>query len=525
MPSTGVKRHPIIQSRSSRYRVFTFVFTAQPLGIMYLHRSATVRGLHTRMLVLLTTFTVMSALAAVVSIVLTPPFQTPDAFTQFDRAVQISRGDLVGAVAHRHAGGYLPSGVLVAERPFRALPHRYQVKVSLRDFQQAAKGAWTRSTVFVSFAATTEYPPVAYLPAALALGAARLSGLSVLASYYVVEFVNAAVFIALVAWSLTQLQFGEATIVAAVAMLPMELALAASPSTDGLLFGLSCVYVALTCHRHTHDSASGAGFATARSHRAGLSLPRFFGRRSAELTVAALILAAIGGAKPPYLLLFFLSGLPGVWNREWSVAARDTLWAAIVGIAPVGLWYLLGAKLQGAYAGAPVGSSIRGQVTFLISHLSSLGAIVPDTLHSFGAFYFMTFIGDLGWLDTPLSAVVYVCAAIALGALAVIVLTDATIDPPGLLLVTGTVAATIAAVFLALYLDWTPVGAGAVFGVQGRYFLPLVPAAVLAAGHTDRLRMHVARVKVTLALTTLAALTLVGSAGATAALVQRYWIR
>lgn len=477
------------------------------------------------MLVLLTTFTVMSALAAVVSIVLTPPFQTPDAFTQFDRAVQISRGHLVGAVAHSHAGGYLPAGVLVAERPFRALPHRYRVKVSARDYQRAAKGIWTRSTVFVSFAATTEYPPVAYLPAASALVAARLSGLSVLASYYALEFVNVAVFITLVAWSLTQLQFGQATIVAAVAMLPMETALAASPSTDGLLFGLSCVYVALTCRRYTHYSVSGAGLPKARPHRAGLSRPSFFGRRSAELTAAALVLAAIGGAKPPYLLLFFLAGLPGVWNRDWSVAGRDTLWTAIVGIAPVGLWYLVGAKLQGAYAGAPVGSSIRGQLTFLVSHLTSLGTIVPGTLHSFGAYYFMTFVGDLGWLDTPLSAVVYVCAAIALGVLALTLLTEATIDTPGLLLVTGTVVATVAAVFLALYLDWTPVGAGAVFGVQGRYFLPLVPPAVVAAGHADRLRVHDARLKVALYLTTVVALTLVGSAATAAALVQRYWMR
>ncbi|MGH9044846.1 MAG: DUF2142 domain-containing protein [Acidimicrobiales bacterium] len=45
-----------------------------------------------------------------------------------------------------------------------------------------------------------------------------------------------------------------------------------------------------------------------------------------------------------------------------------------------------------------------------------------------------------------------------------------------------TVAASVLLVFATLYADWTPIGAPAVAGIQGRYFLPLVPALVAGTG-------------------------------------------
>jgi uncharacterized membrane protein len=43
--------------------------------------------------------------------------------------------------------------------------------------------------------------------------------------------------------------------------------------------------------------------------------------------------------------------------------------------------------------------------------------------------------------------------------------------------------ATVAALFLIEYLLWTPVGDPAIYGIQGRYFIPLAIAAGIGLPH------------------------------------------
>jgi uncharacterized membrane protein len=60
-----------------------------------------------------------------------------------------------------------------------------------------------------------------------------------------------------------------------------------------------------------------------------------------------------------------------------------------------------------------------------------------------------------------------------------------------LLLAVWFVALAGAAAFLmmtALYLAWTPVGLGRIQGVQGRYFIPMLPALAVAFGAVAQVR-------------------------------------
>jgi uncharacterized membrane protein len=88
----------------------------------------------------------------------------------------------------------------------------------------------------------------------------------------------------------------------------------------------------------------------------------------------------------------------------------------------------------------------------------------------------------LGWLDTPLPHTAHRIAGLSLLVAVALVLTRGpdvrsrlrVAAAPLLLLTAG-------AVILAQYLSWTPVGAHAVEGVQGRYFLPVAACAATTA--------------------------------------------
>jgi hypothetical protein len=102
--------------------------------------------------------------------------------------------------------------------------------------------------------------------------------------------------------------------------------------------------------------------------------------------------------------------------------------------------------------------------------------------------------GLLGWLNIPLPGWLYTAWGIALGAAALADLGGAAPSPApwreSALLLAATAASALGIV-LALYVTWTPVGDSLAEGVQGRYFLPLLPLlgrALPVAGRFGRLR-------------------------------------
>lgn len=474
-------------------------------------------------LMVLTGYVVLSVVAASLSIILTPPFQTPDAFVQFDRAVALSYGRLTGQVEGQQAGAVLPTGVTVLENPFQTMYSHYLVKATRGDFLQAGDATWGQRRVFVPFAATTEYPPVAYFPGAIALLAGRLFTAKIIVGYYLLEAVNAAVFIALVAWALTCFRPAEALLLAAVALLPMEIALASSPSTDGIIFASLCVFAGIIYRRSFGATVAASEYVRPATSGSG---PLWRGRliSCGWLDVAAaLALASAVIPKPPYIFLVIIAGLPAVRRRDWVGALKSVVaMTAFVGTLAT-LWYRFGAKFQGAYSKAPTGASIPGQFSFVLHHPAVIIRLIETTLHVSSGFYWQSFVGYLGWLDTPLQGWLYVGAAIGLGTLSVLCVAESSIDLRVLGLTTVAVALTVGAVLGALYLDWTPVGSTLIQGVQGRYFLPLAPIALLGFGSARSLTAA-ARIKFALGAAVVVALAWLETVGVCIALVGRYWL-
>ena len=113
-------------------------------------------------------------------------------------------------------------------------------------------------------------------------------------------------------------------------------------------------------------------------------------------------------------------------------------------------------------------------------HIISATLTDPERLN----FYYTSFIGNLGWLDTPLPSSLYFCVSVAL--ILSIVLTTALgqtaeqrIAAAALLLIS---LSAVFLIFLALLVQWTDVHATRIDGVQGRYFI--IPCLCLVSALT-----------------------------------------
>ena len=86
----------------------------------------------------------------------------------------------------------------------------------------------------------------------------------------------------------------------------------------------------------------------------------------------------------------------------------------------------------------------------------------------------MQIIGVLGWLDAYLPRFTY--ALLGLGLLATLAMDGVSVRPLLRWIVGAAIAASFGLIFASLYLTWNPLRSlEPIRGIQGRYFLPLLP--------------------------------------------------
>lgn len=471
-------------------------------------------------------FATLAAVGGFAFAALTPPLQAPDEQRHLLRAFMIARGRLAavrgadGSVGHAvpcsvadmlarvdrgvpRAGGALP-----APAPFATyldfLRRHGGDRLRFRTDRVVDVPA-LRSELGVPMDGGCEefvplpspYPPLAYAPQALAAGLVWLLGAPPVTAVHLGRLFNLAAWIALGVAALQRIPAHGWTL-ACVALTPMSLFLAASLSPDAATNGLAFLFTACTL-------------------RAAARRTPMDGRELAALLALA---AGLGLVKPTYvplalLLLLVPAERCGGRARHLGLVAA----ALLAGVVPSAAW---SAWLQSLGVGPRLpGTDPAAQVAYVVAHPLAFVAALARTLGpgGFGWAWVSSFVGILGWMDTVLPTPVYVLYP--LGLLAVALADGGSASPVRgsgrwVTLVAG--ASCAVAVLAAAYVGWTPVGARAVSGVQGRYFLPCAPA-LLVALHWPRARglPQAARVAVGSGV----ALTLAVAAWC---LTQRFWV-
>lgn len=406
-------------------------------------------------------YAVVGLIFGLLLLTVTPPFQAPDEPSHFCRAYQVSRGGgrPLKNPATGEAGGYLPVSCYQVWTCFADIPFNTDAKALRWRFEMAAPLALNpQAEQFLDFSSAAIYSPIPYLPAATGMALARWLDLPALGLLYLARLCNllASILLIYIAIRLTPVLKWCFVI---VALLPMFVFQAASLSADSLTLSLTLLFTA------------------------GL-FAALFGEDASRNWRAVILLTVIGAmlalSKPFYLPLILLVWLirPGAGEsrRQWiwkpvlvcgATCAVLVLWSAL--IAP---YYHPGRSDVPIAPGAQAWYVLTHPVQFIIT----LGVTFRQDL----PVIMLSLVGWLGWMDTPLPAVVHILAWIFLAG---VWLNDPW-DQHGftaarrMIVAAGVVACLIAIGYL-LYLSFNAVGAPRIEGLQGRYFIPLLPVLLL----------------------------------------------
>lgn len=395
-------------------------------------------------------------------LLVTPPFQAGDEPEHFFRAFQVSELGIVAQRVdekpHPKVGGDLPqslaevAGRLTDHIPFH--PERKQKPGEILSSFRIPLSPENRT--FMEFANTALYSPIAYLPQALGIATGRVLRLPPIALLYTGRIFNLFIWILLVYMSIKTTPFKW--IFFLLALTPMSLFQASSLSADGFTNGLSFLLIAMFLN-----------------YSLGKDTPMKF----MDLLAIFFFTLLLSLSKHVYFLimcLFLLIPLKRIGTRRRYIVVFVFL--CLLNIMALALWYSVSASLYIPFPGRVLEGAVispKEQMSFILDHpVYYLKAILRTC--KLGRELVQQFIGCLGWLDTPLPEwLIWSYWSV----LMLVALIDNKAQPfikyKEKMLLGATWGSIAALISTAMYLTWTSLGGGIIDGLQGRYFIPIMP--------------------------------------------------
>ena len=314
---------------------------------------------------------------------------------------------------------------------------------------------------FAFFPNTSTYAPILYLPQSLAILSVKFFNPSPLILLYAARLFNlfswtiliyfAVIFSPVYKWLFVLL-----------ALTPMSVFQAASMSPDALTNGAAFCFISIIFR---------------------LALDKNASFRKLDLFILILLLMFLTLSRYAYgflCILFFMIPVKKFHSLQNYLKA-----AAILFIVTFLTLLTGGLFVKHIYDSVDPAVSYYGgsmdfihpysQWKFMITHVVFYLKTLLMTIWT-NKLFIHSFIGQLGWLDTP---VPHVYIWLAVFTLIVIGLFEndqnMTIDFRKKLIILISICSVIFAINILLYLSWTPVGSAIIEGFQGRYLIPFAP--------------------------------------------------
>jgi uncharacterized membrane protein len=411
-------------------------------------------------------------------LILTPPFQAPDEFAHYNRAFQVSEFTMISVKQGDLLGGPLPQVLKFDQAKFNFFPFFANRKISCSHFltMRAESPAMTLESLekreFYDFANVALYPPFPYLFSGLGIAVARFCSMTVLNGFYMARLFNLLAAIGIIFCvmqllrPLPELQL-MLFLIAGMPMMTFELM---SVSADCITFSFAVLVFACIVNLSIKWNR-GVYFALAMS------------------------CVLLGLCKQVYALLPFISfifwrSIPGSFFRKTG----HIMLVIACAIVPMVVWSMYA---QNIYVPHLKGVHIDpvAQMRYFIGNWHILTPhFLKNIFYENWRVNVHSMYGILGWLDAPLprqDAALYIGLCFA----SVLLLlrrkafwhtltfrgnNDLEISIATRFLLLSFVLFSVFLIALSMYLSWNPVGVTSLEGIQGRYFIPLLPILLLA---------------------------------------------
>nr|WP_269823015.1 DUF2142 domain-containing protein [Pseudomonas syringae] len=385
---------------------------------------------------------------------LIPSFMSPDEADHVKRAYWLSQGKiLLDTPPGQSSGGMIDNGLLSYINTFHlTFMKDRNHKITSDELNSKSEIQWGGRPVFSPAPGTGYYFPAVYAPQALGLLVGKTFNLSVESSYRLARALTliCAILILVIATVIYESN-------------PLAVALLAIPMT---LFQLSSASL---------DSVSNALAVLAISIFMRISVDRENSRKGLIVCLGIILFVLISSRVHllPLLIFPFICYFYTKDKRSLIVGTLTTV--------AVAAWLLLAIK-NTVDTRVIVGSSTSTVALYYLSDPIAFARVLYDTLSNpiISNYYAVAFIGNLGWLDTPLSTGAYERILLLLSLIFIVtaLAKDFRKNTSASLILIACAILSFLLVFFALLITFNEHPASVIQGVQGRYFL--VPALMLS---------------------------------------------
>ena len=417
-----------------------------------------------------TLYIVLMLLFGTAMLLVTPPYQVPDEPMHVFRAWQVSEGVFISPVVkeatlmewtfHDCFVTDIPES-LWSDGQLFSLKDGYSWEKLCADWSMPLQREDTMQMVLPN---TGAYAPLAYVPQAVAAFVGRWLALPVGAMLSLMRFAGL-LWVIGCGWLALRLLPEKRLLIFALSFMPMFLFQSASASADATVFGVCWLGTAYL-----------------------LSLRRSQQRlRRGELVFLLLLAVSLGLLKQVYgvlLLLYFF--VP--WQR---LGSRRCFWGyglllLVVALLTSAAWLKLGVLAQGGRLAYMPGRDATAQLAFMKADIKNFVGVFCSSVIIHCREWYTSFIGQLAWLNVALPNWF-------LAVYGVFLLVAGISGRLGLrfwerLVMVAAFGVAAVACIVSQYLNWTPVGASGIDGVQGRYFIPVAMLLLVAFSSVRCLR-------------------------------------
>lgn len=409
-------------------------------------------------------FLVLALLFGTLFVLITPPFQGPDEPVHFYRATQIANVNFIPDVQNGVVGGDTDNGYIrLVRESFDDTKLFFQPNntIDARTVTALIKIKETdNESTFIDFQATANYSPISYLAPATGIAIADVFGMPPLFALYLARFACLFTWIALSVLALKNIQVKRGAL-ATILLIPMLIFQCSVISADSLSIGAITLFLTLIWKYSPRTEPI-----TKRN----------------ILTLVAISLILVSTKQLNFIFLPFLL-LIGKSTKK-SIALKSIGTGIIFAFSFLWLLIIKSSIGEASFAG---GEAVpKDQIAFIKANPFHLIRIFNNTYFSnVSDGIFKSMLGTFGWLDTPLPT--WINALSLLFVVLAIFSADTNSGNKRYIEKMPKIKRNMAfsftvliailyfiAVSLTLYVYYTPPGFESFYGIQGRYFLPIL---------------------------------------------------